>query len=261
MAANCYLETMSVPGRRISNFLNDWWKRERSASNRLRSLRLLSGIGWEFLRDFLPERKRRKYGDAEYDWEYRVDTTSATVSWRARLLGLFNSPYQPIDPNLFREMVSSLKIDFRRFTFVDIGSGKGRALLLACEYPFRRILGVEILPELNEIAIENIKRFADRRNGNLEMEAICADAATFEFPSDPLALLLFNPLPEASLRIVIHNLENSLREHSRPVYVLYANPVLAQVLEDASLLQRGAGNDRYYVFSTRVPAGSESPDA
>lgn len=252
---------MSESRLSLSSAIRKWWKRERSVSKRLQCVRTLGSIGWEFLRDSLPDRKRQKYGDAEYDWEYRVDTTSATVSWRTRLLGLLHSPYQPIEPELFREMMNCLKIDFSRFTFVDIGSGKGRALLLASEYPFRRIMGAEILPELNEIALENIRELANREKRPSGIQALCADATTFDFPLGPLVILLFNPLPEASLKIVISNLENSLRDHLRPVHVVYANPVLAYVLERSSVLQREAATHRYCVFSTRVPAGCESPEA
>ena len=95
----------------------------------------------------------------EYDWEHRVNTTSGTVGWRERLLGVFHSPYQPTDAGLFQEMMAILPIDFREFTFVDLGSGKGRTLLMASEYPFRRIVGVEILPELHRAAEENIANY------------------------------------------------------------------------------------------------------
>lgn len=91
----------------------------------------------EFALDSLPSRRRQRYGDVDYDWDFRVDTTSANVGWRDRLLGMLHSPYQPTDPALFHEMLDSLKIDFRDFTFIDIGSGKGRTLLMASDYPFR----------------------------------------------------------------------------------------------------------------------------
>jgi hypothetical protein len=50
----------------------------------------LTALWWEFLLDSLPSRRRRRYGDVDYDWDHRVDTTSATVNWRDRLLGLLN---------------------------------------------------------------------------------------------------------------------------------------------------------------------------
>ena len=107
----------------------------------------------------MPERRRQLYGNMEYDWEHRVNTTSGTVGWRARLLGLFHSPYQPTDPALFQEIMASLPIEFEQFAFVDLGSGKGRTLLMASEYPFKRIVGVELIAELHRAAEENIRDY------------------------------------------------------------------------------------------------------
>src|ERR1700690_3609277 len=64
---------------------------------------------WEFVRDSTPARLRQRYGDAEYDWDHRVNTTSAAIGWRDRLLGLFHSPYQPTEPTLFHEMLDGLE--------------------------------------------------------------------------------------------------------------------------------------------------------
>ena len=117
---------------------------------------------WEFARDSTPERRRQRYGDADYDWDHRVNTTSGAVGWRERLLGGFHSAYQPTEPGVFREMLEGLQqqtaIDFRDFIFVDLGSGKGRTLLMVSDYPFRRIIGIELLPSLHQIALEKDRK-------------------------------------------------------------------------------------------------------
>jgi SAM-dependent methyltransferase len=212
------------------------------------AVRELMAIGWQFVLESTPEGKRRRYGDVEYDWEYRVDTTSATVGWRSRLLGLLHSPYQPIEPEVFREMVAELKIDFSQFTFIDIGSGKGRALLLATEYPFRRIQGVELLPELNLIAQQNIERFSSPPQKCRDIDAVCIDATEFSFPVGPLVIFLFNPLPVEGLRKLVQNLEGSLRVNPREVRVIYGNPIFEEVLVANSLLAKTAGTPRYALF-------------
>lgn len=243
---------MDHPHISIGRSLRDYWKRERAANGRLTSFRKLGEVVWGFLRDSLPERKRQRYGDVDYDWEFRVDTTSATVGWRTRLLGLLNSPYQPIEPQLFREIMAALAIDFSRFTFLDIGSGKGRALLLAAEYPFARVIGIELLPELNSIAGDNIRKIPDEQRLCREVQALCGDATQFVFPSGPLVVFLFNPLPEAGLRKVIENLEASWRESPRPVYVIYASPVFEDVLAGSSVLSRIGGTQQYSLFGAGV---------
>lgn len=213
-------------------------------------MRRLLALFWEFLRDSLPDRKRRRYGDIDYDWEYRVDTTGATLSWRTRLLGLFNSPYQPIEPELFREMMGALKVDFSQYTFIDIGSGKGRALLLACEYPFRSVVGVELIPELNRIAEENIQKFDTSGTECGPVQSVCADATQFELPNKPLVILLFNPLPQVGLTRFIRNMERSIEQFPRPVWVLYANPVFEETLAASASLKKIGGTHQYSILTS-----------
>jgi SAM-dependent methyltransferase len=185
----------------------------------------------------------------EYDWEHRVNTTSGTVRWRERLLGVFHSPYQPTDAALFQEMMASLTIDFSQFTFVDLGSGKGRTLLMASEYPFRRIVGVEILPELHRAAEENIASYQSTTQQCRQIESVCADASEFELPEGPLLLYLFNPLPEAELIQILENLEESLRRHPRAVYVLYQNPLLERVLDESPSFKCTGGTRLYSIYT------------
>lgn len=209
---------------------------------------------WHFIWDSTPERRRRRYGDAEYDWEHRVDTTSGTVGWRTRLLGVFHSPYQPTDAALFHGMLGDLQrrtsCDFREFTFVDLGSGKGRTLLMAADYPFRRIIGVELLPELHHAAQENLNKYKSKQQKCFALESICADATEFSFPDEPIVLYLFNPFPEVGLRRVIANLEQSWREHPRAVYVLYHNPLLEHVLTESRACEKLLGTHQYSVYAS-----------
>jgi SAM-dependent methyltransferase len=178
------------------------------------------------------------------------------VGWRDRLLGVFHSAYQPTEPAVFREMLDSLQADYRQFAFVDIGSGKGRTLLMASDYPFRRILGVELLPELNRIAQENIRVYRSETQKCFAIESVCADAREFHFPTQPTLLYLFNPLFESALARVMRNLESSLQEHPREAFVIYHNPLLAHVIEQESQWVKLAGNVQYaaYRFATAGPS-------
>jgi SAM-dependent methyltransferase len=227
-----------------------WWREQRETASWTSTLRCLIQIAWQFFRDSLPDRKRQRFGDIDYDWEHRVNTTSANVSWQARLIGLFNSSYQPIEPEIFREILNSLAIDFSPFTFIDIGSGKGRGLLLAAEYPFRRIIGIELLPELNEVAQENIRKFVSSDSGPIA--SICGDAAEFSFPPDPLVVFLFHPLPEAGFRKVITNLDSSLQENPREALVIYANPIFEGIVLSHCRFEKLAGTHLYSIFRRSV---------
>ncbi|HEX7679993.1 MAG TPA: class I SAM-dependent methyltransferase, partial [Thermoanaerobaculia bacterium] len=228
-----------------------WWREQIRQKGVVGASTALARELWGFVRDSTPERRRGRYGDMEYDWEHRVNTTSGTVGWRGRLLGVFHSPYQPTEPALFREMMASLPIDFREFTFVDLGSGKGRTLLMASEFPFRRIVGVEILPELNRAAQENIRVFKSAAQKCTQIESVCADAREFVLPEEPLVLYLFNPLPEAALRQVMQRLQQSGTGNPKPLWIVYHNPLLEAVLADLGWLVRAGGTERYVVYGRR----------
>ena len=221
----------------------------------LPATRRLLGVLWEFARDSTPERLRQRFGDADYDWDYRVNTTSGAVGWRDRLLGSFHSEYQPTEPAAFHEMIETLhqqfSVDFRDFTFLDLGSGKGRTLLMASDYPFRRIVGVELLSSLHEIAQNNIAQYKSETQKCFALETICGDAGDFVFPDEPLVVFLFNPFPESGLRRVVANLERSLSAHPRPVYVVYHNALLEYVLAESAMFKKLGGTHQFSVFSNR----------
>lgn len=245
---------MPAPPIRLLPSAHRWWSDAAARDGRLRATAQLLAAIWGFARDSTPARLRQLYGDADYDWEHRVNTTSAAVGWRDRLLGVFHSPYQPTEPVLFHEMLAALQsqtnLNFAEFTFLDLGSGKGRTLLMASDYVFRRIVGVELLPTLHQIAEENLRLYKSASQKCIAIEAVCADAVTFPMPDEPLVMYLFNPLPESGLRQVVVKLEESLRAHPRPVYVLYHNPLLAHVLSQSRSLRKIAGTDQYSVFGS-----------
>lgn len=234
--------------RQFLTALGRWWSEQTRQKGVAGASSLLVRELWGFLRDSTPERRRQRYGDMDYDWEHHVNTTSGAVRWRERLLGVFHSAYQPTDPAAFREMMAALPIRFEEFTFVDLGSGKGRTLLLASEYPFQRIVGVEILPELHRVAEENIRTFREATGRGAQMQTILADARDYEFLETPLVLYLFNPLPEAGLRRVIGRLEESLRKVPRPVWIAYHNPVLESVLSTALMFEHAGRSEHYSLY-------------
>jgi SAM-dependent methyltransferase len=231
-----------------------WWKEQARRKGVAGASSLLARELWGFLRDSTPARRRQRYGDMEYDWEHHVNTTSGTVGWRERLLGVFHSPYQPTDPALFREMMAALPIQFDQFTFVDMGSGKGRTLLMASEYRFRKIVGVEILPELDRGARENIQAYKSSTQQCSDIEVVCIDARDFELPEDPLVLYLFNPLPEAALREFIRKLEESLACSPREAWIVYHNPLLEAVVASSPVLMKASTTQHYALYRT-VPVG------
>jgi hypothetical protein len=194
--------------------------------------------GLEFLRDLTPQRRRSRYGDIEYDFDHDVDTTWATVPWRTRIRELLSgAKYQASEPQLFREILDSVPVSFEGFTFIDLGSGKGRTLLMASSYPFRRIVGLELLDELHQVAERNIARYHGHQQKCFDVVSLSGDAREFFFPDEPTVLYLFNPFPEPVLRAVLARLHQSLQGCPRELYVIYHNLVHDDVLQQQAWLQ------------------------
>ena len=249
------IDSSVSPRISLSRSAWQWWKDIARREGSLAATRQLLAALWEFVRDSTPARRRQRFGDADFDWDHRVNTTSAAVGWRDRLLGVFHSPYQPTESALFHEMLEALRqqsrSDFRDLTFIDLGSGKGRTLLMASDYPFRQIIGVELLPALHRAARDNLSKYKNEKQKCFALETICADATEFAFPAEPTVLFLFNPFPESGLRRVVANLEQSLLAHPRAVYVLYHNPLLEHVLSESAALSKIGGTHQYSIYASR----------
>ena len=228
------------------------WRETARHAGAWRATSALARELWDFLRDSTPERRRARYGDIDYDLESGADTTAANVGWRTRLYAaLAGAPYMPTVPAEFAEILQALAIPLAEYTFVDIGSGKGRALLLAAEHGFRRVVGVEIAPELHAAAQQNVAKWREQHSHGPAIDLYLGDAVDFELPAEPLVVYLFNPLPEAALASFLVRLERSLAEQPRAVHVIYHNPLLGDVLEAAAFLERVGGTHQWSLYRAR----------
>ena len=203
----------------------------------------------EMLRDLRPGRRRSRYGDIDYDFDHGVDTTWATISLRTRFRELQSGgQYQPSEPKLFHQILRALPLAPEGFTFIDLGSGKGRTLLMASDYPFRRIVGVELLAEFEAIARRNIACYRGEQQKCFALESQQGDAREYIFPEEPIVLYLFNPFPEPVLRDVLGNLRRSLSTSPRPFFVIYHNLVYEQVFGESEWLEAKYRTPQFAIY-------------
>jgi len=118
--------------------------------------------------------------------------------------------------------------------FLDIGAGKGRAMLLASQFPFLRVEGVELNPTLAAIAQANIALWANDPSANAlaPLTLHHADATQHPLPNAPTLAFLFHPFELPILRRFLRHIEKSLAANPHPFDLLYANA------EHGSLLDR-----------------------
>lgn len=209
-----------------------------------------------------------------FDEEFGIET-GGFVGWRDLQSGGANDPYISgylgISPSVGRRLFS-LVANPAEFTFIDFGCGKGRALFLASEMPFRRVIGVEIGGELAEAARRNAAVISGRFPQRPPIQVIHGDAAAFDLPIEPLVIFLNQPFEIPVMRQVLSRLEASLAAAPRPVIFIYLYPVLARVLDRSSVLERAAegwlplerhevpyafggkdGGEQFVIWRTRSP--------
>jgi tRNA1(Val) A37 N6-methylase TrmN6 len=144
-----------------------------------------------------------------------------------------------------------LPINPAEFICVDLGSGKGRVLLLAAEFGFKKVVGVEFSPSLHRIAIANVNRYKSGSTRNCEIECVCQDAAEFSIPSENLVMFLYGPFYEPVFRKVVGKLQHSLEAQERPIYLINFGSPLAQAIRTVEFLQPLPGRAGRWIYSNR----------
>jgi SAM-dependent methyltransferase len=165
-------------------------------------------------------------GSDEFDAEHNIETSGRVHETDLDIAGpnwIHASPYFPTPGRFLKEIFAGLEIRFEDFTFIDLGSGKGRVLLMASEVPFHDIIGVEISPRLTAVANRNVASYKGEQKCR-DINPVCMDFTKFEFPEVPLFVFLYNPASLHLTNIVARNLKSSLNQHPREVWILYVTP-------------------------------------
>ncbi|MCF6147995.1 MAG: hypothetical protein E3K37_04985 [Candidatus Kuenenia sp.] len=117
--------------------------------------------------------------------------------------------------------------------FVDLGSGKGRAVFIAGLYDFKRVVGIEVDKTRAKIS-RNIHSRLKRKIAPLEI--INADAKNITV-SDATIYFIFNPFGPETLQKIIDNIRNSLKINSRHIRIVYFPAVHHYILEETNWLK------------------------
>ena len=153
--------------------------------------------------------------------------------------------YYGVAPSVFHALVNRWRktgpaAPIEQITFVDIGAGMGRAVLLAAELPFRKVVGVEFHPALVRAARRNLAawRATGRIRSDARIEA--RDAVDYVFPPGPCVAFLFNPFGAVVMRRWLRATTRAFTARPGELDVLYVNNEQEGVFEvEHSARQRG----------------------
>lgn len=183
----------------------------------------------------------RKFVERRFDKYFDVDTTDF-VELDALNITTEDKQhahhYEPMPIRTFRRMLASLPCPLDNFVFVDIGSGKGRLLLAATEFGFKRIIGVEISEELCNIAKTNIKSFENKTGKVYNIEVVYTNAKSYSIPNDNCVLFFFNPFDRHLTELVAQNIKAQICATRKKIFLLFYNPHSADIFDNMPFLKK-----------------------
>jgi SAM-dependent methyltransferase len=204
--------------------------------------------------DFIYRKTVVRYSEWRFDRKWGVQTTGRMIHPQdeSNPLNLSAEPYEATPLKALQQIMRSTariapSIAPSQFAFFDMGCGKGRALVVASDRPFKRVVGVEFSQALAKIAEDNIKQSQSRRSPKTTVEIVCADAACYQFPDENAFIFFNNPFNEEIMAKVLKNIRSSAHA-TKARYIIYYNPVLQKLLSDSEQFSLIEKNKKYSIY-------------
>lgn len=215
-------------------------------------------------KDLVPSRKTIRSAratDLDFDQKFGLDTGGSIPLSNLKVdeeNWIHGAEYQAIYTVDFGQILEEFHLRYEDYIFVDLGSGKGRAVLLASALAFKKIVGVELAEELTAVAHDNIRRFPEERNKCGDIELVCADAAAYAFTPDPLVLYLYNPFGPPVMSKIVENVIASFEKYPRRIIVLYFNPKHKELWNSAEFLKKVQGDEEVCIYDSALDPAKAS---
>ena len=226
----------------------------------MRSAAVLVGknLIWPYC-DWLIRRRIRAH--EQFDLKYGLDTQTPILirdleTWAPAAQYAVHYEGTPIP--LVHRILRHLRTDLSRFTFIDLGSGKGRVLLVAAQYSFKSVIGVEFSKTLHDIAQANISKFVKQGLTKIRPTSINMDASEFDFSQfTDKVVFCNNPFAASLVLRVLDNLQHSVAKTEDHGILICLTPIPTAVKErldtfvlirQGSYLSHFGGFQKFYVY-------------
>jgi len=161
-----------------------------------------------------------------------------------------STAYFGVAPSVFRALLKRWQrtkpvAPIEQFTFIDVGAGMGRAMLLAAKYPFQQVVGIELNPALAKVAQRNLEIWRAEGRVRTPMQVVCGDAVDLPFAKGPCVVFLFNPFGPSVMRRLMKRLAVAFADRAGQLDLLYVNP------EQESVIERQSGFTRLFAGRER----------
>lgn len=219
------------------------------------------GVVYNLIRAFRPSLRFKPPLPHPIDKLYGIDTSGAVFGRALRsnnaAADLYAAPYAGSQPSIIRKILYMIP-DLENTTFLDLGCGKGRTLVVASEFPLQDIVGVELSPMLAALARDNAHIIRQQFPERTPITVLEQDASALLLPEGRVIIFLYNPFFKRLMQKVARIIENVLTINSdKKIYVVYANPLYGNLFDGLPRLRRiFAGNIPFEAaeLGTGVPA-------
>lgn len=166
------------------------------------------------------------FSEVKGEKKYQINTTSFNNLSDFNIKGdqlKHGTEYMPVSYFTIEELLSRLPKEIKKEVFLDIGCGKGRALCVAAHFGFINLKGIDFAKEMIDAAETNLIK-TKNLFPDLNYELSWSDVSSLVIEKNVSTIFLFNPFNQKVMEMVIEKMNESLKKHPRPIYVLYASP-------------------------------------
>lgn len=177
-----------------------------------------------------------------FDWRHGTDTASGVphrsldmpTEQRQRA-----SWYVPVPLHSFNYVLDHLPLEYPHYSFLDIGAGKGKAMYLASQYPFRQILGVEFAAMIAVTCRKNMAKLCRDDGAAVPWRLDVMNALEARLPDGPCFLFLYSPFSNTGINVFLARLEHWIKGRTQPLILCFvddkgASSLLPEVITHCS---------------------------
>ena len=137
-------------------------------------------------------------------------------------------------------------------SIVDLGCGKGGAVIYMAKFPFNKIIGIEYSHSLFLNAQRNIERMKEKN-----IQIIYCDAGCYDDIDDINYFYMFNPFGLVTIKRVLDHICKSYIVNPRVIKIIYKNPSFHNEIISRGIFMKVAEykaefDIQFYVYKTNV---------
>jgi SAM-dependent methyltransferase len=160
----------------------------------------------------------------KFDKKHGVSTSGNLTLDELGIDDPYSVLYVPTHERVMNHVLKNLDINYQDYTFVDLGCGKGRAVLMAMKFPFKEVIGVELSAQSSTIAKANTEIFNTKGLQQCKnVEIRCENALDFQIPQVNVIFYLYRPFIGPVLEQVLDNISEAGSKSLNRFFIAYSS--------------------------------------